>query len=210
MESHVLCENVFIFVIVFEKIKERGMMSEDKIMAKDLEHLFRENYSRYYYFALNFIEDAEIVKDIIGEVFLSVWRNHENIQKSKLCSYIFMSIRNKCLTQLKSKQPLAFVEDVASFLGGHVADSEEEWKQKEERILEMEKVVNGMPPRTRYVLEQFYYQHRSYKDIAEELGISTEGIKKQLVKGLSILRDHFNINKSKNRYHFVSFLVLLI
>lgn len=186
------------------------MISEGKIIAKDLECLFRENYSRYYYFALNFIEDAEIVKDVISEVFLSVWRNHENIQKSKLRSYIFMSIRNKCLTQLKNKRPLDFVEDVSSFQCGHIVDSEDEWKQKEERILEMEKVVSGMPPRTRYILEQFYYQHRSYRDIAEELDISTEGIKKQLVKALSILRDHFNINKSKNRYHIVSFLVLFI
>ena len=183
-------------------------MSTDKIKANDLERLFRENYSRYYYFALNFVDDAEMAKDIISEVFLAVWRNHDHISKDKLGSYVFTSIRNKGLSFFKSVHAQMTVEEQeASVL---FDDSEEEWKLKEERIFEMEKVMREMNPKTRYVLEQFYYQHRSYKDIAAELGITTEGIKKQLVKGLTVLRLHFNINKHKSYYHFMSVFVLLI
>lgn len=182
-------------------------MSDDMIIAEDLECMYRENYARYYYFALNFVDDVELAKDIINEVFLAVWKNHQQISKSKLGSYVFMSIRNKCLTHMSHKKTFASVDE---FAFSSIPASEEEWKQKEERILEMEKVVENMNPRTRYVLEQFYYQHRSYKEIAGELGITTEGVKKQLVKALTLLRTHFNINKHKSYYHFLTFLVSLI
>lgn len=182
-------------------------MLDDIVIAADLECIYRENYLRYYYFALNFVDDVELAKDIINEVFLAVWKNHQQISKSKLSSYVFMSIRNKCLTYMNHKKPLSYVDELSfSF----IPSSEEEWQQKEEQILEVEKVIGGMPPRTRYVLEQFYYQHKSYKEIAGELGITTEGVKKQLVKALTLLRSHFNINKHKSYYHFLTFLVSLI
>jgi len=152
------------------------MEFRSKIIADDLECLFRENYSHYYYFALNFVDDSETAKDVIGEVFLAVWRNHENISKDKLNSYIYSSIRNKCLTLLKQTRDLVNVDDQKALKIPDV--TEEEWKLKEDRIIEMEKVVKEMNPKTRYILEQFYYHHRSYKDVASELGISTEGIKK--------------------------------
>ena len=182
-------------------------MPTDVIIAEDLECMYRENYSRYYYLALHFVNDVELAKDIINEVFLAVWKNHHQISKSKLRSYVFMSIRNKCLTYVSHKKPLSYVDEL-SF--SSIPASEEEWEQKEERILEMEKVVESMNPRTRYVLEQFYYQHRSYKEIAGELGITTDGVKKQLVKALTLLKAHFNINKHKSYYQFLTFLVSLI
>lgn len=171
------------------------MVFRNIIVADDLECLFRENYSHYYYFALNFVDDSEIAKDVIGEVFLAVWKNHENIVKEKLNSYIYSSIRNKCLTHIKQTHSKVSVEELKAFKVPDI--SEEEWKTKEDKIVEIEKVVQEMNPRTRYILEQFYYQHRSYKDVADELGITTEGIKKQLVKAMTILRSHFNINKHK-------------
>lgn len=169
-------------------------MLGERITAGDLEHIFRENYSRYYYYALSVVDDSEVAKDVIGEVFLAVWRNRDNIDRGKLNSYIFTSIRNKSLNQASSHHPFVSVEIREASLS---VDNEEEWMQKEERIVEMEKVIATMNPRTRYVLEQFYFQHRSYKDVAEELGITTEGIKKQLVKAMTLFRSHFNINKHK-------------
>lgn len=169
-------------------------MSGEKITAEYLEQIFRENYSRYYYYALSVVDESEVAKDIIGEVFLAVWKNRVNIDEQKLNSYIFTSVRNKCLNERSKNLTFVQVEGSEVRLS---ADTAEEWKVKEERIVEMEKVISTMNPRTRYILEQFYYQHRSYKDVAEELGISTEGIKKQLVKAMTLLRTHFNINKHK-------------
>ena len=43
-------------------------MLREKITAEYLEQIFRENYSRYYYYALSVVDESEVAKDIIGEM----------------------------------------------------------------------------------------------------------------------------------------------
>lgn len=169
-------------------------MQKERITKDDIELEFRENYSRYFYYALSLVDDSDTAKDAVSEVFSSVWHKRGAIDRSKLAHYIFVSIRNTCLKRKAAESRFPSV-DAADAVMRIPDDGGEEWKRKESRIVEMEHVINTLPPRTRYVLEQFYYQKRTYKDIAAELGITTDGIKKHLVKALTILRAHFNIIK---------------
>ena len=182
------------------------MRRETNITADYLERIFRDQYSRFYYYALSIVNDEDVVKDIINDVFLVVWKKRHDIDPTKLTHYIMVSIRNKCLNASASKN--IETTDIDGPAGLQIPDDDDkEWERKEQRIVEIEKTLQTMNPRTRYVLEQFYYKHKSYKEIAAELGITTEGIKKQLVKGLTILRQHFNTNYHKGRYHLLLFFV---
>lgn len=172
----------------------KHIMQKDIITKSDFEREFRGNYPRYFYYALSLSGDSDTAKDIVSEVFLAVWGKRKDIEKSKLGSYILRSIHNTFLKRSAAASRLPVAEGAEAALSVSDTDADE-WLVREKRITEMEKVIRDMPPRTRYVLEQFYYKKRSYKDIAQELGITTDGIKKQLVKGLTILRSHFNIIK---------------
>ena len=181
-------------------------MRETIITADYLERIFREQYSRFYYYALSIVNDEDTVKDIIEDVFLGVWKNRQNIDPSKLTHYIMVSIHNKCFNSSSSNN--IQTTDINDPAGLQIPyEDDKEWERKEQCIAEIEKILKEMNPRTRYVLEQFYYKHRSYKDIAAELDITTDGIKKQLVKGLTILRRHFNTNYHKSHYHLLLFFV---
>ena len=39
-------------------------MLREKITAEYLEQIFRENYSRYYYYALSVVDESEVAKGI--------------------------------------------------------------------------------------------------------------------------------------------------
>ena len=99
-------------------------MLREKITAEYLEQIFRENYSRYYYYALSVVDESEVAKDIIGEVFLAVWKNRADIDEKKLNSYIFTSIRNKSLNEISKSHDFVPVETSEARLS---ADSGEEW-----------------------------------------------------------------------------------
>lgn len=172
------------------------MTQKERITEGCLENEFRENYSRYFYYALSLVDDSDMAKDVIGEVFMLVWKKRDTIDCSKLSHYVFTSIHNMCLKRISHSKHFSYAESSEAAMQ-IPDDSNEEWKRKENRITEMEQVIYTMPPRTRYILEQFYYKKRSYKDIAAELNITTDGIKKQLVKALTILRSHFNIIKHR-------------
>lgn len=172
------------------------IMQNKGITEEGLEMEFRENYSRYFYYALSLVDDVDTAKDIISEVFMHVWKKRNTIGSAKLGQYLFTSIHNTCLKRINDTKRFPRVEETLA-MTQIPDDGGEEWKRRESRIVEMEQVIGAMPPRTRYILEQFYYKKRSYKDIAAEVGITTDGIKKQLVKALTILRTHFNIIKHR-------------
>jgi len=171
-------------------------MEGNSITRQDFEHLFREYYSRLYYFVYDFIEDIEVSKDIVSDVFTSVWNNKENIEKDKVVGYLFVSVRNQSLNYIKRQKQ---VGDYADFCL-RVADEEgdEGLELIDERIAEMSSLIDKMPLRTKYILEECYFHHKKYKEVADVLEISTDGVKKHIVKAFSILRDHFNVKKNKS------------
>lgn len=170
-------------------------MESDNITVQDFEKLFREYYSRLYYFAYDFVEDIEVSKDIVSEVFTQVWNNKENIEQEKVVGYLFVSVRNQCLNYLRRNHA---AEDYQDFCEQVAADEDaDDLQLVDERINEMTAEIDKMPPRTKYILEECYYHHKKYKEVAEVLEISTDGVKKHIVKAFSILRDHFNVKKNK-------------
>ena len=49
----------------------------------DFEEVYRKYYLRLYYFAYDFVEDIDISKDIVNEVFETVWKNWQQIDQEK-------------------------------------------------------------------------------------------------------------------------------
>lgn len=170
-------------------------MEGSSITRQNFERLFREYYSRLYYFAYDFTEDTEVSKDIVSEVFTSIWNNKENIEKDKVVGYLFVSVRNQALNYIKHQKQLGDYYAVCM----QVADEEgdEGLELIDERIAEMSSEIDKMPLRTKYILEECYFHHKKYKEVADVLGITTDGVKKHIVKALSMLRDHFNVKKNK-------------
>ena len=165
-------------------------MQREHITEKDFEQLFREYYARCYYYAYDILDQEEESRDVVGEAFLSVWKNHENVDRDKLRAYLFTSIRNKCLTLIGKQTHTYRITDEA--LRQLAAETDEEWLEREERISQIEHEIELLPARTRLVLEQCYYHHRTYREVAAELGITTDGIKKHITTAMKHLRKHFH------------------
>lgn len=170
-------------------------MENSNITKQSFENLFREYYSRLYYFAYDYTEDMEVSKDIVSDVFTSIWNNRENIENDKVVGYLFISVRNQSLNYIKRQRK---ADDYVNFCS-QVATEEgdEDLNLIDERIAEMTSEIEKMPSRTKYILEECYFHHKKYKEVAEVLEISTDGVKKHIIKALSILRNHFNVKKGE-------------
>ena len=97
--------------------------------TQEFEILFRESYSRFYYFAFHLVQDEEVSRDIVSESFAAAWRNRIHIDHQKLNGYLFLSIRNKCLNHIKTHKNLYTTSE--DILLSVPADLEGEWKVKE-------------------------------------------------------------------------------
>lgn len=166
---------------------------EKDITKEEFEKFFREYYSRIYYFAHRFVFDEEVCRDLVSECFMQMWNNISTIDSDKMTGYLFTSVRNKSLTYLKKNKAINMVDN--SLLQDLSTETEDSWIQREERLEAMEEEMNKLSERTRYVLEQCYYNGHTYKEVADMLDISVSGVKKHIVKALAQLRSHFNKDK---------------
>lgn len=152
----------------------------------EFERLFLGFYNKLYYFTVHMVQDNEVARDIVSDCFGDVWRNRDNVKKEKIIAYLFSCARNKSITYLAKFRHRDDINKYSSRLV--VADSDENWKEREMRYCMVEQVMETLSPRTRFVLQKCYIEHFTYKEVAQMLGISTNGVKKHIVKGMSILR----------------------
>jgi len=69
-------------------------------------------------------------------------------------------------------------------------------EEYEERLRIVKQIISELPPRTRFVLEQCYFNNKKYQEVAEILDVTSSAVKKHIMKALSILRERLSVIKS--------------
>ncbi|MDO5971999.1 sigma factor [Flavivirga aquimarina] len=66
--------------------------------------LFESLYPQLCVFAFKYLNDLDISKDIVEEVFVKVWENQIDFQNEKQTTdYFYKAVKNECLDYLKTK-----------------------------------------------------------------------------------------------------------
>lgn len=168
-------------------------MTNNMTSISQFEIVYKEYYVRLYHYAYDFVDDMDVSKDIVSDVFSKLWKNYQHLDVDKLPSFLYVCVRNECMNYLRKQRGMdKYVEYCKAAFS---EEDESYWQTMDERIAEIAKVVDAMPSKTRFVLEQCYLEQHTYKEVAEMLDISTNGVKKHIMKAFSMLRTHFHIKK---------------
>ena len=165
----------------------------DKTSITDFENVYKEYYIRLYRYAFSYLNDMDASKDIVADVFSKYWKEQHHILNESLSGYLFVSVRNACMSHIRrlySKERYIIYSKIAL-----EEDNKEYFDQIEERIDEMNLVIEQMPERTQFVIKECYLNGHTYKEVAEMTGITTDGVKKHVMKAFAMLREHFNVKK---------------
>lgn len=151
--------------------------------------LFRASYASLYRHAFALLNDAEDSRDVVGEVFARV------LEKEMACdelepAYLMTMVHNKALDLLRHRK----VEDEArqslSYEYRMLLQPEGE---REERLTEILRFIETqLTPQTQKILRMCYAEKMSYKEVAQELNISTQAVNKHISQALKALRQRFN------------------
>ena len=66
-----------------------------------------------------------------------------------------------------------------------------------ERVRRMERCLERMTDPTRSIVKQCYYDGKKYREVAEERGITPDGVKKHIVKALRMLREELGCGEKR-------------
>lgn len=159
---------------------------------------FAEIYHRYkgvlFRHALRLLGNEEEAKDVVQELFTQLWARREQfVITSALSSYLYTATRNRILDIIAHKKiEEKYIQSLDGFLERGEYLTDQYLREKELRGI-IEKEVAQLPPRMREVFQLSRRDHRTYKEIAEELNISDKTVKKQINSALSILRQKLDL-----------------
>jgi len=173
------------------------MENEDGILKKIAEgnkELFGELILKHQDFIFNVVKGVvrfdEEARDITQEVFL---RAYENIEKfrgdSKLSSWLYriaynLSVNWSCRNKGREVQ---FDESLAET----VADKKSAVDEAYEAALvssRLDAVIEDMPAKYKIVIKLYYFEEKSYKEIAGILDVPVNTVKIQLLRAKKIIK----------------------
>lgn len=165
---------------------------KETIKEKQFKALFEKYYTKLYYSSLAIVRDEDDARDIVNDVFTHIWEKHDSIEDTVNSMYLYTSIRHRSLDHLKKKK----VRD--NYANNYMKNNDEGFQyddEEEERIRQIQKVIDRMPEKTKYVLDQCYMEGKRYMEVASDIGISRDGVRKHIVKALRLLREAFSKDK---------------
>jgi len=163
------------------------------LIRKGDEAAFAEIYQRHwmvmYNHALKMLGNEEDARDVIQELFTTLWTKAEYIQSSiNLSGYLFVTLRNKIIDLIHRRRTEAkYLDSLAAFAVEYTNETLAEITEKELlQTLDLE--IEKLPPKMKLIFEMRVKQHKSYKEIAEVLNISDKTVKKQVSNAIKIIK----------------------
>lgn len=156
------------------------------MIASQFEQLFRDNYERLYYHAFDFVHDQDVAKDMVSDVFVNLWQAREHIDAERVLSYLYVSVRNRCLDQLGSGKRFVPLLDVV--LAEMEDFTDNDWEDYELRIRRLRQELGRLPERARHVLRLRFFEQKSNQEVADLLDITVDGVKKIVQRAFAQLR----------------------
>ena len=167
---------------------------------------FREIFDTYFHalsaFGYTYVADPPVVEDMVQEAFISFWEKRQDFDHlSALKSFLYTSVRNKCLNHLKhqtvrKKHESALVYELESdhSFGHHVIE--------EETFNQLLAEIKALPESAQEIMILAMNGLKN-QEIADELGISINTVKTQKKIAYAKL-------KQKLEPRFASLLVSLL
>lgn len=151
---------------------------------------FTELYNRYfkllYNTADNILRKADISKDVVQEVFVSVWQNREKQEISFPKAYLHQAVRFQVFKAIRSdKTDAAFYERLVQVSRQMVVENDLSYKEFQRTV---DDLIKSLPDDCRMTFLMSREQEMTYNQIAQRLNISVKTVEKKMSQALHYLR----------------------
>lgn len=162
------------------------LKQSDSAAFKSVFDLFYPSTFRFLQFKLN---DDDLAKDIIQDVFIKIWENRSQLEAERsFKSYLYKIANNRALKHFRHEKVVRKYEQAQKAQPQPHADSPETLLEHQELAERLQKAIRQLPekPRTVYLMSRV--EKLSYKEIAERLNISVKTVETHIGNSLKALR----------------------
>lgn len=171
------------------------VVEQDKARNNDFKQLFMDMYPRLVRYAVSLLGDGNDARDIVGDVFEKAWGRYDVLDKDTLHCWLYAAVRNACINHLKHQK--VEQQNAQALVEATRYDMMTDYREHELLLQKAEQIVRALKEPTCTILRLCYFEHLTYQQAADRLGISPNTVKKHISKALAILRANMN-NSSLN------------
>lgn len=169
---------------------------------------YREYLHKLEFYANNFLQDTELSKGVVQNVFLKLWDKRSDVDWSKEVLPLLLTMtKNECLNILKRNQLrlqhgnwLKYANN-QFLLTALTRQDDIDIYGKEVQAL-INKAIDEMPPKVRSTFLLSRNENLKNKEIAQKQGIGLSTVEYRLSCAFKILRKHL-----KDYIHFLLWLL---
>lgn len=154
---------------------------------------YAEIYNRFkgilYIHAYRLLQDKEEAKDTVHEIFARLWTKREQLQLTiGLSAYLYAAVRNRIFDLIaRKKVESEYLSSLQAFIRQDDFITDHLVREKE-LVAMIEREIAALPPKMREVFELSRKANLTHRQIAEQLDISEQTVKKQVNNALKTLR----------------------
>ncbi len=159
--------------------------------------LFTDYRNNFVLFANSYVRDMFIAEDIVNDSMIYFWENRDNLtSETNAPAYVLTTVKHKCLNHLQHYQMRS---DVTAKLRDHAAwelstriatleacDPKELFAEDIQSIVTI--TLESLPQKTKEIFMMSKELRLSYKEIAEQCGITIKGVEFHMAKAMKALR----------------------
>ena len=155
----------------------------ERIAAGDklaMQVLFARHQVRVYRFVLRLVRDQSVAEELVGEVFLDVWRQAGRFEaRSTASTWLLAIARYKALSALRRRTDQELDDDKVATIEDP-GDSPEVSVLKKNKGEVLRQCLTALTPEHREIIDLVYYHEKSVEEVAQIVGIGENTVKTRM------------------------------
>jgi RNA polymerase sigma-70 factor (ECF subfamily) len=171
-----------------------------KIKKSDLaafRELYDAGYNSLLTFAMSFLKEKEIAKDIVQETYLSLWENRHQIHLIRnINGYLYKNVKNRCLNYYKHLQIIENHRDRNYIQLKEIELSAPdrfnnvfEYINHEELNERIINILDDLPEDRQKIFKLSRFHGLKNYEIAEKLNISVRTVDTQIYRAMKVFKE---------------------
>jgi RNA polymerase sigma-70 factor, ECF subfamily len=142
--------------------------------------LFQRHNVRVYRFVLRLIGNESLAEEIVGEVFLNVWRHAGTFEgRCQVATWLLSLARNKAISVLRRRSETHLDDDTAATIADP-GDDAETVLDKKNRSRIIRECLTRLSPSHREIIDLAYYHEKSVDEVAQIVGAPKSTVKTRM------------------------------
>ncbi len=153
-------------------------------------------YHRYmhlvYGVALKYLKDPDLSKDVVMQIFEVLVEKLPYHQVTNFKSWLYVVSKNHCLGMLRKKPPVESIDHIFMETQEKLHLNGED---REGNEVDLTVALSSLTSHQRRCIQMFYYEKKSYQEIASETGYSQNKVKSYIQNGKRNLKIYLDKNE---------------